>query len=445
MKYFFTLLSLLIGALSSYSQILKYVEDPAKADVYSKGDEKTTKAAVTIESHHSLSLTFGSVVGGKIPSSSIEVETLGNKNLYKVEVDRGSDFTNDELIITSPEHEPLRIPLKGLEKKQTKYYYVEDPNDPEGKSCYLKNKNIADKSFKDAFYDKAKEEYRLTLECWDAPNDSYSKNRLMTIDSIINYIKIAESALSLFDYRRGAESYSNAFFLNPYDIVLEKKKNEASMRFSDFCADCYNTAESYFNERDYNSAKTFYSKILSQNCPKSFEATQRIKEIEIRQTQNYHVLSYEYATNAPFGISSGNYKEHHKSSGYFTLRFNPNLFDVLRDDYESVKRTELNVSFGWTLEVYKPIWVFFGPGYTGVGEYVYEENEKSTAAENDVSPKFTIYSAVSPEIGLLGKIPIARKDRIVLRYTFQYRYAFEKENDDLIGRTRHVFGIGLCF
>jgi tetratricopeptide (TPR) repeat protein len=431
--FLFTLFPLFI-----YGQTLQSTEDKSKASVYSNSDEKTTKAAVVIECYKSLEFVFRSAIGGKLDPFS--VEEFGNKKIYTIEVERSSDYLEDDLIILNQRYAPLSIPLRELMKKQKIHFYVEDPDDPEGKSCYVKNKNQGDKSFEAASYEKAKEEYRLALACWDAPKDSYINNRIMVIDSITYFKLIAEAAFNLQEYRRSAEAYLNAYYLNINDQYLEEKKGEASLKFVEFCRDCYNTAEAYYNERDYVNAENYYKKMLRQSCPGLLEAQERVRQIEIKQTQNYHALTYEYATGVGIGISSGNYKEHHKSSGYFTLRLDPNVFEMIRASEEEVKKTEMNVSFGWTLEIYKPVWLFFGPGYTGLGQYVRDVDSKETD-----KPKLTLHHAVSPEIGLLGKIPILGKDRIVLRYTFQYRYAFKKEDDDLIGKTRHVFGIGICF
>jgi tetratricopeptide (TPR) repeat protein len=435
-NYLFLLLTLF--PLLSYSQTLKYEEDKSKADVYSNGDENTTKAAVVIESYKSLKLTFRSNVSGKLEPYSIE--ELGNKRLYSIEVERDQDHSNDGLVIENQEYDRLVIPLKGMLKKTKRHYLVENPEDPEGKSCYQKNKNLGDISFKETSYEKAKEEYKLALNCWDAPDDSYVKNRIQVIDSITYYKIMAEAALNLQDYKNASESYTNAYYLNINDKFLEGKRNEMELKFGQFCQACYDAAETYYRERDFVNAKIYYEKIVSQSCPNFLIAQNRIKQIEERSTQNYHVLAYEIASGTPIGLSTGNYKEHHKTSGYFSFRFNQQAFEMIRADKDEIEKMELNVSFGWTLEIHKPVWLFFGPGYTGVGEYYYKENHK----EEDL-PIFVVHNAISPEAGLLGKIPILGKDRIALRYTFQYRYALKKDDSDFIGQSRHVFGIGICF
>mgnify|MGYP003215857763 CR=1 FL=1 len=55
-------------------------------------------------------------------------------------------------------------------------------------------------------------------------------------------------------------------------------------------------------------------------------------------------------------------------------------------------------------------------------------------------PSFKLYSAISAEVGLLGKI-----GPLVLRYTYQLRFSVSKEYEDKISRSRHVFGVGFCF
>jgi hypothetical protein len=81
-----------------------------------------------------------------------------------------------------------------------------------------------------------------------------------------------------------------------------------------------------------------------------------------------------------------------------------------------------------TFGIVRPVWLFFGGGYTDVGKW---EKGKTD---------FLHHGAISPEIGILGKL-----GPVVLRYTFQYRFALENEYQDIIGKNAHVFGLGICF
>jgi hypothetical protein len=161
-----------------------------------------------------------------------------------------------------------------------------------------------------------------------------------------------------------------------------------------------------------------------------------IRKIEYDRTKRIHVIAYEFSPSAPFGITTGAYKEK-IFSGYFSIRFNADLIESMRKNYDKGKKSELDVSAGWTTMKITtvPIWGFFGIGYTGVAEWDYGD----TASESE-KPTFRVFSAISPEIGILGKLgPVA------LRYTFQYRFALNKDRQDYIGRFGHVFGLGFCF
>ena len=128
---------------------------------------------------------------------------------------------------------------------------------------------------------------------------------------------------------------------------------------------------------------------------------------------------------------------------------------MMRSNFDKVTDAELNISAGFTICPVKqaPVWIFFGPGFTGIGKYENEDGSeyvKNTYVENATDekedgkvyekPTLKVHSAISPEIGLLGKI-----GPVVLRYTFQYRFAISKDDSDLIKKTRHVIGVGICF
>ncbi|MDR1403822.1 MAG: hypothetical protein LBJ60_09000 [Tannerellaceae bacterium] len=446
----------LFFSLLAYSQkILIYQEDISKAKILTDGDENTTTGEVEIECSASIPLTFESELLGKLTPSA--VTNNGETVNYRIALNRSRHFVMDELFITNPQYRRLTIPLNSLERKQKKYFLVYDPNLERDLSCYLSTVEKADLSFKTALYDQAKEEYKQATECWDYKKDSRVEKMIQNIDSIASYTKDAESAYNLSDFRRAGELYQRAFNLNQNDKVLEDKKNDAIRRFTNFCADCYNTAERYFEERNYDEAKAYYEKVVKQNCNGSAQSNLRLSYIDGRLTQRYHSVSYEFAGNTPIGFSTGNYKEFYKVGGYFSLRFNSKMFELIRDEDKLVEKAEANVSFGWTVMLYKPVWLFFGPGFTTVSEYVLNNPDDSddsgqvidnlpvAASSNTDNLKLQFRNAISPEIGLLGKIPIMGKDWITLRYTFQYRFALKKADESYIGKTKHVFGIGLCF
>lgn len=409
-------------------------------------------AIMIILVHNSIDLSFSTNLDGTRGSliQKREKKAIGNQTEYTLTFN-AEQARNSRLRIVNPNYNAFEI-LINLSPNEAKKYFIDDPEYPESKPCNIKHRLYGDKFFLESSYDRAKESYLQSINCQEISEDHveqfHIEKRIQDIDSIMEYKNRGKVAENLLDYKKASEAYLSAFLLNPEDSYMGGKRREALAMHDEFCQNCISRANSAFNDRDYVSAKINYQKVIDQDCPDKQLAIRRVKNIKDRESYNYKVFAYEFAENAPIGFTSGNYKENYKVSGYFSLRINSNIFSAIRDDYEKAKESEANVSFGWTIMIHKPIWLFFGPGYTGVGEFVdkLDVNKNPVLNEdNEIEQKFKIYSAVSPEAGILGKIPIAGKDRIILRYTFQYRFALKKEHEDFIGKNRHVFGIGICF
>jgi hypothetical protein len=377
-----------------------------------------------------------------------ENETEGGDLLYYLLFPTEKEYNGRRLYISTAGFNSLTVPIV-LQAKETKKIKVFDPSAPILDNCYNQLTREAEKLFSDGLYTSAKDKYILSKECPDFRQDSNADERIVSIDSIVIWRQIADRHMEVLDrtqalnYSQASEYYYKIQALNPEDKYVSSRINDCRQKENEKCSSKLADAERLFFDKKNDNAKILYEDIVSSNCNNAPQATLRLQEIgemEKNKKQLSHVLTYELASNTPIGISTGNYKEH-KTSGYFTLRFNPDVFEALRSNPDDTAKPEFNLSFGWTIKVIKPIWVFFGPGYTGVGEYVYEE--KDINKEDD--PRLKIHSAISPEIGLLGKIKINKGFGIALRYTFQYRFALKKDTEDYIGNTKHAFGLGFCF
>jgi tetratricopeptide (TPR) repeat protein len=370
-------------------------------------------------------------------------EIEGGSRLYYLLFPTEKEYNGRRLFILSSGFDNLVIPIK-LQAKETKKIIVYDP-DARIIGCYYEMTKNAHAFFNKALYQEAKDKYQVALECSDIDKSQINmiKDKIANIDSILIWRNKADTYLAVLDYSTAIEYYKKIYALNSEDKYISNKLLETQLKEGERCTLAFANAEGFFKEKDYGNAKDLYERVVSLGCYNVANATvrlQEISEIEKNKKQLSHVLTYELANNTSIGISTGSYKEH-KASGYFAFRFNPDVFEALRSNPSDSKKPELNVSFGWTIKVVKPVWVFFGPGYTGVGEYVYDKED----INQEVDPTLKIYSAVSPELGLLGKIKIGKGIGIALRYTFQYRFALEKETENYIGKTKHVFGIGFCF
>jgi tetratricopeptide (TPR) repeat protein len=320
-------------------------------------------------------------------------------------------------------------------------YDVYDP-DPTIVDCYNQLMREGMNLFTNGMYEEAKGKYESVKNCSKVSDIGKVNEQIATIDSIQQWRMMADAAFARSKYADAIKDCQKILEKNPKDEYNRNRLTEARTQLRDDCGAIFRMAQTYFDEKDFGSAKPLYEQVIDKSCNESTLAYEKLREIRSKK-QLPHALTYEYSDKIPIGISSGNYKEH-KASGYFTLRFNPEMFELLRTNEDNKElRPELNVSFGWTVKIVKPVWIFFGPGYTGVGKYIVDEKEGNSGEDEKL--KLTIKHAVSPEAGLVGKVNLTDHIGLVLRYTFQYRYALEKEATDFIGKTRHVFGVGFCF
>jgi len=232
------------------------------------------------------------------------------------------------------------------------------------------------------------------------------------------------------NFKEAINLYQKIAVQNREDFYAGTRHSESLYRRSDLCSRYFNSAEEYFANGDYQEAKKLFEIVVEQQCMQAEKADARLVEIRVYERERMEgptVLCYEFGKNTPLGLSIGLYRIK-KLRGYVSIRTNGDFFRSLQTDASDVKRSEFNVSAGLTFGIYNPIWLFMGCGYTEVGK------------SSDITVDFVPHSAVSPEIGVLGKYKMA-----VLRYTLQYRFAFEAEHQDFIGKFRHVLGVGICF
>lgn len=450
---FFILTFFLVLPFYAFSQRSLEIQDVSTGmNVFSGKD---TEAGIVISAPLTIPLTFESTHDKVVDVFNKEIK--GEEQLYYIRFNTGKRYRGRKLTIITNDYLPLTI-IAELEPKELKQYKIIDPDAEFVYGCYYEYRKRGTEFFQKCMYDEAKEQYLIAKECSDCPENANLDELIANIDSIFLYQKQADEAYELLDYRKSSVLYSKILTLNPSDAQASQKRYESITKYSNDCQKYFDMAEVYKTNGEYDKALELYDKIVSENCGNALVASSEAKKIRIlmnSRKQRVKVYAYEYSKNTPIGITTGSYKNK-KVGGYFSLSVHQDLFKAFQKDYAEVEKPELNVSFGWTINPVSsfPVWIFFGPGYTGIGEfvdkngdrYIGEEEEEgvesydTTDDSDDNNPTFKIYSAISPEVGLLGKI-----GPIVLRYTFQYRFAISKEYEDKIKSTRHVFGIGFCF
>lgn len=477
-------------SLNAFSQRTMEIKDASPEGGIYSGEEN--EAAVIITCPEQMSpLTFESSMDPYVDIK--KQDSINGRIQYTIIFQCGKKYRGRTLTIGSNGYTSLIVELE-LMPKQLKQYDISDPNATVGVSCYRENRNKGNEAFKKGNYDDALDYYKTSTECSDV--DSFEINRLIAAADTLRRIRNAANvAYNTQDFVTAMQLYARCVTLNPDDKFVIDRQNECQQSHNVACSTNYNNAETYYNSRDYENALLYYKKVVAQNCLNSSMATARIVEIEqMKQSkhEHAHVIGYEFSDGTPIGITTGSY--HFKRiGGYFSLRFNTEIFDAMRnepkfyipsniatlgttaennDDLEGNPdfHPELNMSFGWTIPIFhtnlarQPIstHVFFGPGVTAMMQYKWKTDaitdyntkgygSSKTMSEDELIKKDEkLYKpseydknflfAVSPEIGI-----VLKWSYIAFRYTFQYRFAVKKADEDILGKTRSVFGIGFAF
>lgn len=459
MRLILFLVCVMSTTLVSFAQHNLEVKDVSTGlDVFSGKD---TEAGMVISCPANISLTFESSHDKVV--DVYNTEQKGEEMYYYLRFQTGKRYRGRKLIIRASDYAPVLI-MAELSPKELKRYQLIDPDVEFVYGCYYEYRKRGTDFFQKCMYAEAKEQYSIAKECSDRPADSNLDELIAIIDTISLCQEKAEEAYQLLDYEGAGKYYTRILELNPSDTNASNKRYECIRYFDTDCKKYFDTAEVYYEDGEYDKALELYQKVVDQNCGYAVQASEKAKNIKVMQQsrkQRVRVYAYEYSKSAPIGLTTGSYRQR-KVGGYFSLSIHPDLFKALQKDYRKQLEAEMNMSFGWTINPLPkyPVWIFFGPGYTGVGEFVdedgnpYIEIEGSTSSDetdNDADmlynndgeeegPSFKIYSAISAELGLMGKI-----GPLVLRYTYQMRFSISKEYEDKISRSRHVIGVGFCF
>jgi len=433
MKIIFTSLFTIVFSLTILAQRpLTAVDRSQPNDTY-LGLNKF--ACITISAPGTLHPLFYEGDEKKLPEKT---DSTGSDINYHLKFEIVKGYERNKITIQANGFEPLTLNFWLNPNQQLKYYIFDA--DSTIVDCYNQLTREAMSLFRSGLYKEAKTKYEAAKTCSNIPRENDIDIRLVLIDSISTWKTLGEVAFNTSNFLDAIKWYQKAFTQNPDDKFIEKCLSQSMIVQNENCTVNFETAEKYFEDRDYVNAEMLYKKVIELRCVNAQYAIQKIREIN-NFKQLSHVLTFEAEKDVPIGLSSGRYNEH-MSGGYFTLRVNEEAFEAIRSNLGADARPELNVSFGWTIKIVKPVWIFFGPGYTGVGKYLPADASTGSA---DEKLKLNISHAVSPEIGLMCKIPLSRKIGIAFRYTFQYRFALDKQEIDFIGKNRHVFGAGICF
>ena len=352
----------------------------------------------------------------------------------------GDQWEYRRLNVVVPNFASCIITLFDLQPKEGRKFRVIDP-DAQTLGCYYQMTKEALAAFQNSLYEEARERYIAAKKCAEIDEGQMTNlnEQIARMDTIITTRKLADMNFDALNFDEARKGYIQVFSFNRDDNYAMEQVSLCQQKLSEYCAIYLENADDLVQKGEYQKAINEYQKIVDQACPNMITANrqiQKLNKILDSKKNREKVILYDFDTSlgAYLGFSYGKYKMR-KAGSYLTVRFNPELFKMIRENNTEDAKPEVDFSFGWTVKIVKPVWIFFGPGYTGVVKYNKDEDRNGNET---LKPSF--FHAVSPEIGLLGKIgPVA------LRYTFQYRVAINKDHADDIGKMRHMVGVGYCF
>lgn len=447
-KKIFIGITFLAGCLCLNAQKQLSITDVSTPnDVHSCHEKKEFKAVFRCNKALSLSFVSNFHTNGKIDILSETVDTVGNQLVYTLifpSEQKGTTLDGRKLSIYADGFDRYDMSRFNFPTHTKKVFEVEDPY-AQLQNPYYSALNKASEYFAAGNYTDAKAQYLITKETPEyLLNYTMIDHNIEMIDSITGLIDAADKAFADIKYMEAMKLYTQILKLNPSDTYVEKKAQECSIAHANDCMSYYQMAEDMYNKGELESAKEYYTKVIDSDCNFKSMATSKLLMVEkMLQTEKNkeRFLTYEYHKDVPIGFSFGKCKNK-GSGGFFSLRTNSNTIKLMRNEPSLDLFPEVNVSFGWTRKIVAPVWIFFGPGYTGMGSYSLRESaigKAETELENkDYSFKWR--NAISPEIGLILKLW-----HFNLKYSFQYRFALDSADEDYIGEMRHYIGVGFCW
>lgn len=447
-KRLFFGITFLAGCLCMNAQKQLSITDVSTPnDVHPCLEKKEFKAVFRCDKALSLSFVSDFHTNGKIDILSETVDTVGNQLVYTLifpSEQKGTSLDGRKLSIYADGFNRYDIPRFNFPTHTKKVYEVKDPY-AKLQNPYYAAINKASEYFTDGNYTDAKAQYLISKETPEyLTNSTIIDHNIEMIDSITGLIEVADKAFSDIKYMEAMKLYTHILKLNPNDAYVRNKIRECTNAHANDCSSYYQMAEDMYKIGEFESAKEYYNKVIDSDCSFKSMAVSKLLMVEkrLQTTKNKErFLTYEYHKDVPIGLSFGKCKNK-GTGGFFTLRTNSDAIKLIRDEPSLDLLPEVNVSFGWTLKVVAPVWLFFGPGYTGMGYYNLRESAIGKA-ENELEKddySFKLRSAISPEAGVIVKLW-----HFNLKYSFQYRYALDSADEEHIKDMRHYIGVGFCW
>ena len=461
---------LFVGSITFAQNVFEVKDISQPNDVYSSANNE---AAVVIRCHESVKLDFASSMDKSADPFRTEVQ--GSDKVYYIAFPTGKRYRGRVLTISSRGYDPVTLILE-LEPKQLLTYQLTDPNALVDAGCYREHRNKGVQEIKNCNYSEARNQFVLARECTDCNQEENEKN-IVLVDSIMTLRKMADDEFMEANYAPAAMHYTIVVAMNPSDQYASNRYDESTRKLEEDCEATYVKAEKLFKQKNYEKAKLEYERVVLKECTNQTKAMIRLNDINdflLAKKEHARTFTYEYNKQTPIGFSYGEYWQH-KTGSFFQMDINPMVFEAIRMEckYGDEKFPELNMAFGWTIKIVGPVWIHFGPGFTTklyYGSYQggsYPEkgygpeewgllNPKKMGDETVIATALNAGDApdkyedgwkhvntawaVSPVAGITVKYSY-----FALRFSYQYRWAVQKDLTEFLGRNRLSLGVGVSF
>lgn len=412
----------------------------------------------------------------------------------------GISYDGRRIKIMADGFKPYTLPLP-LKDKQKFEYTVSDPYSVL-RSPYFLYQEKANEMFYRGEYQGAKDTYEMVRACPEyLQNQETIDQHIALCDSMIEWNAQAQQLEQFHDYYAAFLIYQKMLRQNSSNESIRQLTYNATANFQSDCAAQFQLGEHYQDVGEFDKARACFERIVEQNCQNGSEATVKLSEIrkaKAKRDQHARALFYDFGANLPIGLTFGLlYPD--RSSGYVSLRFNPALINTMagrnfakgtygdnrfiydnktyktdgagielgdKKYYPIVPKEfaqEVAFSFGWTYNVWLPIYLHWGIGYHGGGfnTAILYSDAKEKFDNYDLvdyntafatSQKHKLTKAIWTSAPLAEAGIVLKYWRANLKFTYQFNYWLGYDDEvpgleDFFNDQRHkfYFGVGFCW
>lgn len=407
-----------------------------------------------------------------------------------------------------------------LRDKQKFIYKVSDPYSAL-RSPYFVYQDKGNDLFYQGQYQGAKDCYQMIRVCPEYQmNKADIDARIQLCDSMIYWSAQALRLEQFAQFQDAVDIYYKMYLYNSGSKEIGEKIGHCQAAYSNDCNNEFTLAEHYMSLGQTELARASYQRLVDKKCTSYMaEATAALSNLQRHDNkvaQHARCFFYDFGGNMPIGFTYAQcYTKNRRSSGYITFRMNksdvkclmgtgstdvsfagtwptysetfPKMYSsdlrdcfddeslkwVYNEDYEKNSEDyyqpkeldfETNLSFGWTIRLWRYFFMHLGTGYHGGGFYTFDSNDASKAisewkqSHNAFNPATDPFNTWDEDLrhdcmqsnwfnGAVGEAGLIVKVwRLNAKATYQYTYWLNKGHyKEFLDNNTGKFYVGFGF